>query len=358
MGRIFNFSAGPAVLPESVLKIAQDQLLDYKGTGMSLMEMSHRSKPYDEVHMGTLATLRRLAGIPDDFDILFMTGGASLQFALVPMNLGRGNPVGYVNTGAWSEKAIKEAEIQGLNVVDAGSSASSNHNHIPAVTAAQGLDYLHLTSNNTIFGTQWQSFPDSGDTKLVVDMSSDFLSRPIDWKHMGLVYAGAQKNAGPAGLTLVILRKEYYEREKKSTPTMLRYSTHGKNDSLYNTPPTFLIYLFSLVLGWIEEQGGLTGIASSNQKKADLIYNALDAYPTFYLPHARKDSRSLMNITFNLANKDLEKEFLSGSEKLKMDGLKGHRSVGGFRASIYNAMPHSGCQCLADYLNDFAKKHG
>lgn len=325
---------------------------------MSLMEMSHRSKPYDEVHMGTLSSLRSLAKIPDDFDILFMTGGASLQFALVPMNLSRGNPAGYVNTGAWSEKAIKEAEIQGIQVLDAGSSAASNHNHIPEVRLQGGLDYLHLTSNNTIFGTQWQSFPDPGDAKLVIDLSSDFLSRPIDWNHTGLVYAGAQKNAGPAGLTLVIIHKEYYEREKKSTPTMLRYSTHGKNDSLYNTPPTFLIYLFSLVLGYIEEQGGLTGIARYNQHKANLIYNALDAWPAFYLPHARKDSRSLMNITFNLANKELEKEFLSGSEKLGMDGLKGHRSVGGFRASIYNAMPEKGCQCLADYLNDFARKHG
>ena len=359
MERNYNFSAGPATLPEKVLKKVQSELLDYQNSGASLMEMSHRGKVFDEVHAKSVERLRKLAAIPDDFDILYMTGGASTQFALIPMNLsGSGRNAGYVDTGSWSKKAIEQAKLQDVDVFLAASSKESNHNHIPnEIATKDGLDYLHITTNNTIFGTQFAALPDPGSTRLVVDMSSDFLSRPIDWKHAGLVYAGAQKNAGPAGLTIVVIRKDYYERESEKTPSMFRYSTFAENDSRYNTPPTFLIYIFGLVLEWIEEMGGLEKMDEHNKSKAKLIYDVLDEFPDFYLPHARKDSRSLMNITFNLKNKDLDGEFLKGTEERRMSSLKGHRSVGGFRASTYNAMPVEGCRALSDYLREFAKKH-
>ena len=342
-------------MPTAVLETIRDELLDFQNTGMSVMEMSHRGKIFDAVYQESIANLRKLAQIPDDFDILYMSGGASTQFVLVPMNLsGAGRTAGYVNTGAWSEKAIKEANAQGVKVFDAGSSEASNHNHIPAeIKTTAGLDYLHITSNNTIFGTQFQSLPNPGDTQLVIDMSSDFLSRPIDWSKIGVVYAGTQKNAGPSGLTVVIIRKSYYEREPKSVPTMSKYSTYAKNDSMYNTPPTFQIYVFGLILKWLEAQGGLTGIARHNEAKAKLIYDVIDEFPEFYKGHAQKDSRSLMNITWNFANPDHEKPFLEQAQKLNLDGLKGHRSVGGMRASIYNAMPAAGCKALADFMREF-----
>lgn len=360
MTRAFNFAAGPATLPTTVLETVRDELLDFQGTGISVMEMSHRGKIFDAVYQESVSNLRKIAQIPEDFDILYMTGGASSQFALMPMNLsGSGRAAGYVNTGAWSEKAIKEAKAQGLNVFDAGNSKESNHNHIPAEIKTQaGLDYLHVTSNNTIFGTQFQAMPNPGDTGLIIDMSSDFLSRPIDWTNIGMVYAGTQKNAGPSGLTVVIIRKSYYERENDNTPAIFRYSTYAKNDSMYNTPPTFQIYVFGLILKWLESNGGLPGIQKHNENKAKLIYDVIDEFPEFYKGHAQKDSRSLMNVTWNFANPDLDKVFLEGSQERRLDGLKGHRSVGGLRASIYNAMPEAGCKTLADFMREFQKQHG
>ncbi|MCR9144751.1 MAG: 3-phosphoserine/phosphohydroxythreonine transaminase [bacterium] len=359
MTRTFNFSAGPATMPTTVLESVRDELLDFQGTGISVMEMSHRGKIFDAVYQESIANLRKLAQIPEDFDILYMTGGASAQFALVPMNLsGSGRAAGYVNTGAWSEKAIKEAKAQSLDVFDAGTSKETNHNHIPAeIKTKAGLDYLHITSNNTIFGTQFQSLPNPGDTQLVIDMSSDFLSKPIDWTNIGIAYAGTQKNAGPSGLTVVIIRKSYYEREKESVPAIYRYTTYAKNDSMYNTPPTFQIYVFGLILKWIESQGGLSGIAQHNENKAKLIYDVIDEFPDFFKGHAQKDSRSLMNVTWNFANADLNAVFLAESQKRKLDGLKGHRSVGGLRASIYNAMPEAGCKALADFMREFQQEH-
>ena len=357
MKRAYNFAAGPATLPTSVLETAQAELLDYHNTGMSIMEMSHRGKIFDAVYKDSIERLKRQAGVPERFDILYMTGGASTQFALVPMNFSQaGRTAGYADTGAWSKKAIEQATLQKVKVHNVASSADRNHSYIPArLDFNADLDYAHLTSNNTIFGTQWQTLPDPGKTKLVIDMSSDFLSRPIDWQHVGMVYAGTQKNAGPSGLTVVVIDREDYAREHEDTPTMFRYSTFAENESMFNTPPTFQIYLFGLILKWLEEQGGLTGIAKHNAAKAKLVYDVIDEYPDFYIGHAERESRSLMNITWNFKNKDHESAFLKGSQERNMDGLKGHRSVGGMRASVYNAMPLAGCEALAQYMRDFVK---
>lgn len=359
MKRIFNFSAGPATLPLDVLKVVQEELLDFQNTGMSIIEMSHRGKVFEAVYFESLDRLRKVASIPDRFDILYMTGGASTQFALIPMNLsGKGRKAGYINTGVWSEKAIEQAKLQDVDVFMAADTQSTNHNHVPdKIEKASNLDYLHMTSNNTIFGTQFHNLPDPGDTKLIIDMSSDFLSKPIDWTHIGMAYAGLQKNAGPAGLTIVIIDKEYYARESAKTPTMFRYSTFAKNDSMYNTPPVFQIYFFNLILHWIEKAGGLVALATQNSKKAGHLYKVIDDLSGFYLGHAQKPSRSLMNVTFNFANKSLEAEFLRETEANGMHGLKGHRLVGGLRASIYNAMPEAGCAALADFMRAYASKH-
>ncbi len=357
MTRVHNFSAGPAVLPLPVLERIQSELLDWNGSGMSVLEMSHRGKEFIRIYEESLALLRNVAGIPDRFDILYMTGGASAQFVLVPWNLSaRGRKAAYVNTGAWSQKAIAAAQHLGVNALVAASSEADNFTYIPTTfDFPAGLDYVHLTTNNTIFGTQFAGLPKPpADAKLVIDMSSDFLSRPIDWTNVGLVYAGAQKNAGPAGVTIVIIDKEYYGREKPEVPEIFRYSTYGKNESAYNTPPCFQIYAFGLVLAWIQQEGGLGTVAEHNQKKAALIYNAIDAHPEAFVGHARQDSRSLMNVTFNLKDKSREAAFLKGAEERKLMGLKGHRSVGGFRASIYNAMSVEGCRLLGEYMRAFA----
>ena len=357
MNRVFNFSAGPATLPLPVLEEAQGEFLDFRGSGMSVMEMSHRGPEFMGIYKESVQLLREVASVPDNFDILYMTGGASQQFTLIPMNFSKpGNRAGYINTGTWSKKAIAQAGLQGVEAHICASSDDANFAYIPdKLDLPQGLDYVHMTSNNTIVGTQFAKFPAlQGDAKLMIDMSSDFLSRPIDWTNIGMVYAGAQKNAGPSGLTIVIVDKAYYERESDKTPPLLRYSTYAENESMYNTPPTFPIYIFGLVLKWIRSQGGLEKMDALNREKAALIYDALDALPEHYLPHARQDSRSLMNITFNLKDKSREKEFLEGSVARKLSGLKGHRSVGGFRASIYNAMPRAGCEALAAYLGEFA----
>ena len=359
MARVYNFSAGPAAIPTEVLEKVKEELLDYRGTGMSVMEMSHRGKVFDGVYKETLENLRKLASIPERFDILFMTGGASMQFALAPMNLALpGKPVSYINTGTWSQKAIEQAKLAGLDVHVAGSSEESNFNHVPdTLDRKTGSSYLHMTSNNTIFGTQFAELPDPGDTKLIIDASSDFLSRPVDWNPIGILYAGLQKNAGPSGMTVVIIDREYYNRENEKTPTLLRYSTYAKNDSMYNTPPTFQIYVFGLIVKWIEAMGGLEKIDAVNRKKAAFIYDAIDSLSSFYLGHSEKKSRSLMNVTFNLADKSLEQDFLSQAKENSLSDLKGHRSVGGMRASIYNAMPEAGCIALAEFMKEFAGKH-
>ena len=360
--RVYNFSPGPATLPTSVLQQVQSELLDYQASGMSLIELSHRGPVFEKVYHDSLSRLRNLAAIPEGFDILYMTGGASTQFALVPLNLSssQSKPLtGYVNTGSWSQKAIAQAKIQGIEVHLAGSSEDQNFNYIPEqLKTRAGLDYLHITSNNTIFGTQYKGWPTTpSDSHLIIDMSSDFLSRAMDWENIGLVYAGAQKNAGPAGLSIVIIDREYYNREKESTPSMFRYSTFAKSQSMYNTPPTFQIYVFALVLEWIEGMGGLEGIAKHNSQKAQLIYDILDKYPHFYKGYARKKDRSLMNITWNFPEPKLDKLFLEGAAQEQMRNLKGHRSVGGLRASLYNAMSMEGCEKLAEYMEEFYRNH-
>ncbi|MFY4774239.1 3-phosphoserine/phosphohydroxythreonine transaminase [Metabacillus sp. RGM 3146] len=356
---VYNFNAGPAALPLPVLKKAQEELVNFRGSGMSIMEMSHRSKAYDEVHNQAIQLLKEVMEIPDTHEVLFLQGGASLQFAMVPMNfLHSGQKAGYVLTGSWSEKAKKEADSIGQTEV-AGSSKENLYRHIPSNDELQLSDefaYLHVTSNNTIYGTQWHEFPHLS-VPLIADMSSDILSRKIDVSQFSLVYAGAQKNLGPSGVTVVIAEKKLLENANKDIPKILSYQTHSSSNSLYNTPPTYSIYMLSLVLEWSKEHGGLDGLQKQNEKKADLIYQCLDEHSEFYLPHSRKDSRSLMNVTFNLQNEDLTKAFLKEASERGFTGLNGHRSIGGCRASIYNAVPMESCEALVGFMEEFRKKH-
>jgi len=358
MKRAFNFNAGPAALPLDVLKEAQAELLDFNGTGMSVMELSHRSKDYEAVHNEAQALLRRLMGIPDNYDVLFVQGGASQQFSMIPMNLlPEGQTANYILTGVWSEKALEEAEKEGKTRVGA-SSADKKHSYIPAL---EDLDlreddaYVHITSNNTIYGTQWKAFPDTKDVPLIVDMSSDILSKPMDVSKFGVIYAGAQKNLGPSGVTVVIIRKDLLERSPKNMPTMLNYNTHASKNSMYNTPPTFGIYLLGKVLAWVERCGGVEAIEKQNERKAALIYDVIDQSNGFYKGHAEKESRSLMNVTFNLPSEELEKKFLAEAKAAGFVGLAGHRSIGGCRASIYNAAPVESCEALRDFMIAFQK---
>ena len=357
MKRIYNFSAGPGALPMPVLEEASKGVLEINGSGMSILEVSHRGKDYEAIHYVTIARILRNLGLSTEtYSVIFMAGGASSQFAFLPMNFLRSDQTAdYVHTGEWSKKAIGEAKGFGkVNV--AASSEGSKFSYIPR-TLNLTLDaaYLHITTNNTIEGTEYHHFPDSPAVPLIADISSDIFARETDYSKFSLIYAGAQKNAGPAGVTLVIARKDYLATAKTEIPSILAYQTHAKADSLFNTPPTFSIYVVGLVMKWIEEQGGVKAIESRNRYKAGLIYDALDSFPDFYDPAVRdKSDRSLMNLTFRLKNSDLEKAFLAGAEEREMDGLKGHRSVGGFRASIYNAFPTEGCQALADYLHEFA----
>ncbi len=359
MGRVFNFGAGPSAIPLEALEEAQRELVDFKGNGMSIMEASHRSAMYDEVHSEALDLIRELYKVPDEFDILFLQGGASTQFAMVPMNLYMGGVAEYADSGSWSSKAIKEAGIQGINYKVVASSKESNYNHIPEVNFSDDADYCHITSNNTIYGTQYKEFP-STKAPLVIDASSDIFSYPVDWSRVDLLYAGAQKNAGPSGVTIVIIKKELQDRVKDSVPTMLRYKTHAEKNSLYNTPPTFGIYMLSLVMKWLKNKGGIEEIAKLNEAKAKLLYDTIDQSNGFYVGHAREDSRSLMNVSFNIKDKDsdLEAKLVKESEEAGMVGLKGHRSVGGLRASIYNAMSMEGVEALVALMNDFAKRNG
>ncbi len=358
---VYNFNAGPAILPPEVLSQAQEELRDYNGVGISVMEMSHRSKEFEAINSEAEARFKRLLGIESGYRVLFMQGGASTQFSTVPMNFLPADRVAdYILTGVWAEKARDEAQKIG-QVHIAASTAAEQYRRIPRqdeIALSENPVYVHITTNNTIYGTQWQTLPDVGEHLLVADMSSDIMSRPFDPSKFGLVYAGAQKNLGPSGVTVVLIREDWLERAPKSVPSMLRYITHAKNNSLYNTPPTFGIYMLNLVLGWIEGQGGLAGMAVHNQRKASTIYGAIDDSNGFYTGHAALDSRSQMNITFRLPSEALEKQFVSVTQTAGMIGLAGHRSVGGIRASVYNAMSSAGAEALASLMRDFAAQNG
>jgi phosphoserine aminotransferase len=357
---VFNFSAGPAVLPVAVLEQAQRDLVSLPGVGMSVMEISHRSGVFEELLANAIAGVRDLAGIPSNYRILFLQGGASLQFSMVPMNLLQsGNTADYVDTGTWAVKAIEEARRVGsVNVT--GSTRGDKYNRIPTQNELQltpNAAYVHITTNNTIEGTEWKSLPDLGDVPLVADASSDILSGPIDVSRFGIIYAGAQKNLGPSGVTMVILRDDLLARSDKNLPTMLNYKVQAENNSLYNTPNTFGIYILGLVTKWLKSLGGLPAIARLNQRKAAMLYSEIDR-TGFYRGTAQKESRSLMNITFRLPSEDLEKTFERQATAAGFDGLKGHRSVGGLRASIYNAFPEEGVAGLVDFMREFERTHG
>ena len=359
MARIYNFSAGPAILPEEVLVEAQSQLVDYQKSGMSLMEMSHRGKEYMAVQAEAEANLRKLIGIGDDYAVLFLTGGASGQFAMVPMNLlAADQTADYTHSGSWAGKAIKEAKLFG-KVNLAADVSKAQPSRMPAASELKwtpGAVYAHITSNETIEGTQWKQFP-AAPAPLVADMSSDILSRPFDIKPFGLVYAGAQKNMGPAGVTLVVIRKDLAEKVSEKVPVIFRYKTHIENESMYNTPPCFPIYIVMLVTRWLLQKGGLEAMEKINNDKADVLYRAIDA-TQFYRGTAAKEYRSTMNVTFRLPSEELEEKFVKEASALGLKGLKGHRSVGGIRASIYNAFPAAGVDALVAFMKDFEKKNG
>jgi phosphoserine aminotransferase len=357
--RVYNFNPGPAALPLPVLERVQKEMLNFRGTGMSILEMSHRSKEFEAVLNDAIARIKRLLKLDDRFYVLFLQGGASLQFCMVPMNLEvPGKPLDYIDTGTWASKAIKEAEIQKKPVRVIASSKDKEYSYIPKnFNINLDASYLHITSNNTIRGTQWKSFPDSKGLPLVADMSSDIFSRPFDPNPFGLIYAGAQKNAGPAGVTLVIIRKDMLERVPADLPTMLKYTTFAEKNSLYNTPPCFAIYVVDLVMEWLEEEiGGIEKMAAINELKAKMVYECIDEHE-IYRGTAVPEDRSLMNVTFRLATEDLEKEFLSKAAEKGLVGLKGHRSVGGCRASLYNAVSMEAVEALVDFMRSFAKSH-
>lgn len=359
MSRIYNFNAGPAVLPLEVLEQAAAELVEFKGTGMSIMEHSHRGKDYEAVHVEAIDSIKKLLGLGDNYAVLFLQGGASQQFAMVPMNLlGEGQVADYVNSGAWGSKAIKEAKIVGkVNVLaDTSKDIPTRMPDMNSLKYTPGAAYVHITSNETIAGSQLKSFPKT-DSPLVADMSSDMLSRRFDPNQFGLIYAGAQKNLGPSGVTLVILRKDLAEKVSEKIPIILRYKTHLAENSLYNTPPCYSIYILNLVMKWLLKKGGLEGMEKINREKAAKIYAAIDG-SSFYKGTAVKEFRSDMNITFRLPSEALEEVFVKEASAQKMKGLKGHRSVGGIRASIYNAFPMEGIDALVAFMKDFEKKNG
>jgi len=370
--RVFNFAAGPAVMPLPVLEQIQRDLIALPGVGMSILEISHRSKTFESILGQAEADMRMLAGIPPNYRVLFLQGGASLQFSMVPLNLlSDGATADYVDTGSWSEKAIVEARKVGLKrgvapgsrVNIAGSTKADRYTRIPEpseLTLTAGAAYVHMTSNNTIEGTEWKELPEVGDVPLVSDTSSEMFSRPIDISRHGLIYAGAQKNMGPAGLTIVIIREDLLQRsvERAATlPTMLNYAVHAEHKSLYNTPPVIAVYTLGLVMKWLIEQGGLAGIGAVNDRKAAKLYAEIDR-TGFYRGTAQKNSRSLMNVTFRLPSEGLETVFVQESTLAGLDGLKGHRAVGGVRASIYNAFPEAGDDALVSFMQEFERRRG
>jgi phosphoserine aminotransferase len=355
MGRVYNFAAGPAVLPVPVLEKAAAQMLDHEGHGMSVMEMSHRSKMYEQIIGDAESRLRALMGIPENYKVLFLQGGASLQFAMVPFNLStQEGSADYVLTGSWSKAAIKEgSRFTKVNVV--ASSEDRNFTYIPQLDKSKfdkDADYFHITTNETIFGMRWTSLPDTGSVPLVADMSSNILSEVVDVSRYGLIYAGAQKNMGPAGLVVVIIREDLIGKARPGTPAMLDYKVHAENGSMYNTPPTYAIYIAQLVFEWLQAQGGVPAIQQRNEHKAGLIYDFLDGSGLFRGTADKKD-RSLMNVTFVLPSDELNDKFVREASAKGLVNLKGHRSVGGMRASIYNAMPIEGVQALVDFMKQF-----
>jgi phosphoserine aminotransferase len=362
MHRLHNFNAGPAALPLVALEQARDELLDLNGSGMSVLEHSHRGKEYEAVHDEALALVRKLLSVPDTHDVLFMQGGASHQFALVPLNLlPPGKSADYVITGGWSERAFEEAKIIGKARVACTTVEGGRYTRIPKPNELD-LDpdaaYVHVTSNNTLFGTQWFELPDTGRVPLVVDMSSDFMWRKLDVSKLGLVYAGAQKNVGPSGIAVVIVRKDLVEAGRRDIPKIFRYKTHADAKSLYNTPPTFSVYLVRNVLRWLDQQGGLDAIEKLNREKGRVLYGVIDELGSFYRCPVARDSRSLMNVVFRLPSEALEAKFVAEAEKRDMVGLKGHRSTGGIRVSTYNAVSLESVTALATFMREFASANG
>ncbi|MBU0988395.1 MAG: 3-phosphoserine/phosphohydroxythreonine transaminase [Proteobacteria bacterium] len=358
--RIYNFNAGPAALPVDVLEEIRDSFLNYAGSGMSVTEISHRSKWFDDIINDAVARTKRLLNLDDTFHVLFIQGGASLQFCMIPMNLLPENETAdYVNTGTWSTKAIEEAEILGKTINVVASSKDKNFSYIPKdIRFNPDAVYAHITSNNTIKGTQWASFPDTGGVPLIADMSSDIMSRPLAVEKFGLIYAGAQKNIGPAGVCMVIIREDLLKKVPATLPSMLKYTTYAAKNSMYNTPPCFAVYTIQLVLKWLEETiGGLEKMDQINRQKAGVLYNIFDS-GDFYRGTAEPDSRSLMNVTFRLPDEALEKRFIAQAQENGFGGLKGHRSVGGCRASIYNATTLVAVEALADFMKVFEQQNG
>lgn len=362
MNRVYNFGAGPAMLPTSVMEQAQKDFLDWNGMGCSVIEISHRSKEFDALVTETDELLREVAGLPDDFEILYIHGGAQLQFAAVPLNLLGLNPAhkaAYLETGNFAGLARKEAQRFG-NVTVAATSEDTNFNRIPDFdpsTLDADTSYVHLTSNNTIFGTRWNEFPDTGDIPLVADMTSELLSRRLNFDQFGVIFAGLQKNLGPSGMAVVLVRKNLIGKALEQTPSLLNYKTYADAHSMPNTINTFAVYMMNLMLKWLKDQGGVDAIEKINAQKAELLYNLIDSND-FFIGTADKAHRSHMNVTFNLANSDLDKQFVAEAEAAGLYALKGHRKVGGIRASIYNAMPLAGCEALAEFMKQFAAKHG
>ncbi len=356
MQRAYNFNAGPSALPLEVLQEAQAEFLNYAGTGMGIIEMSHRSPEYAKLHQETKDLLRELMEIPEDYEILFIQGGGSTQFLMTAANFHTQKYAAYINTGVWSKKAMAEAKYYG-EAYEAASSADRNHSYIPQeYNFKPETSYVHITSNNTIYGTEWQAFP-KFDLPVICDMSSDILSRKINVADFDLIYAGAQKNLAPAGVVLVIVKKSFLATARDTLPTMLKYKTFAENDSLYNTPPVFCIYMINKTLHWIKKMGGVEAIAANNAAKAKVIYDVIDNSNGFYKGHAEKAYRSKMNITFNLATPEMEKDFVAKGKAAGFVGIGGHRLVGGCRASAYNAVPMEACQALAKFMTEYMNKH-
>ncbi|NNB84696.1 3-phosphoserine/phosphohydroxythreonine transaminase [Corallococcus exiguus] len=361
--RVINFNPGPAGLPTAALERARDELLDFQGTGMSIIEHSHRGKAFEAVHNETLALVKELLAVPDTHEILFLQGGASQQFAQVPMNfMPQGGSADYVVTGGWSEKAVDETRYYGTPRIAANTvDKDKRFTRVPTQAELQ-LDpkaaYVHMTSNNTLFGTQWHTFPEVGQVPLVADMSSDILWKPIDVSRFALIYAGAQKNIGPSGIVLVLVEKSFMAKGRKDIPKIFRYTTYAENNSLYNTPPTFSIYLCRNVLAWIKGVGGLKQVEAWNREKGELLYTAIDRNAGFYRAPVEKASRSYMNVVFRLPDEKLEEAFVAEGAKAGMVGMKGHRITGGIRVSLYNAVTVDHVKTLVSFMDDFAKRNG
>jgi len=359
--RAYNFNAGPAALPLDVLQQAQAEFVDYRGIGMSIMEISHRSKEYEQVNDEAQSLMKELLGVPNGYEVLFLQGGASTQFAMIPMNyLQQGQAAGYVLTGSWADKALKEAKSIG-EVYVAGTGEASGFRRIPApneIEVRPNAAYIHITSNETIAGSQYAEYPDTGSVPLIADLSSDILCRPVDVSKFDFLYAGAQKNLGPSGVTVVIAKEDILKDSPKGLPTMLRYDTHAKSKSLYNTPPVYSVYIVSLVLKWIKGLGGLEAMERLNLDKTKLIYDAIDGSGGFFEGLVDPGNRSLMNITFALGSDELEKKFIREAEAAGFVGLKGHRDVGHMRASTYNAVPYESCKALAEFMQEFQRRNG